>query len=265
MRKVLFLCLGVLALALVTSCAAWADDIVDPADLHIGTGAGTPCAQGCGADPNVISATGFDIFYNPNQNSSQSPIGDPFYLIVASAVYTGSNNSPTVNSTATMYAPYPNGATTTVSVGPAVNNGTMTSGDIYSFLGLGSQITNSFNFGNMVACDTGVGCTNGSLNGSNAPLFGQTITGYVITTFSIGTTNFGPQDLLDFTGTLPIGSYVAAIGINGIDPKTGKPEGWAVPFTESGIVATTPEPGSLLLLGAGLVGLAVFASRRLSA
>jgi hypothetical protein len=140
----------------------------------------------------------------------------------------------------------------------------MSSGDIYAFLGLGSQVTNSFNFGNMVACDIGVGCTNSSLDGSNAPPFGQTITGYVITTFSIGTTTFGPQDLLDFTGNLPIGSYVAAIGLNGINPKTGKPEGWAVPFTESGLVTTTPAPGSLLLLGAGLLGLAVVGARRLT-
>ena len=263
MRKVLLLSLGALALALVTGSAAVAD-ILDPADLHVGPGAGTACAKGCGADPNTISATSFDIFYNPNANSSQSLIGDPFYLIVASAVYSGSTNSPTLGSTATMYAPYPGGTTTTVSVGAGVNQGTMTSGDIYSFLGLGSQVTNSFNFGNMVACDTGSNqCPNGSIQGSAAPLFGQTITGYVITTFSIGTTQFGPQDLLDFTGTLPIGSYVAAIGVD----ATGA-EAWAVPFTESGIVTghvQTPEPSSLLLLGAGLLGLAVLASRRLTA
>jgi len=253
-----------LTLVFFSSSLALADDIVDPADIHVGPGANTPCATGCGADPNTISPTAFDIYYNPNVHSSQSPLGNPFFLIVASAVYSGSSNSPTVNSPATMYAPYPNGATSTVSVGSGVNNGTMTSGDIYTFLGMGSQVTNSFNFGNMVACDIGVGCTNGSLNGSSAPLFGQTITGYVITTFSIGTTTFGPQDLIDFTGNLPIGSYVAAIGINGIDPTTGKPEGWAVPFTGSGLV-TTPEPGSLLLLCAGLLGLAAVAGRRVTA
>lgn len=257
LKKVLLPILGLLFLALAFGGSASAQ-ISDPADLHVGPGAGTACATGCGSDPNTISSTNFDIYYNPNTHSSQSPIGDPFYLIVATAVYSGSSNSPTVGGTATMYSPYPGGTQTSVSVGPAVLQGEMTSGDIYTFLGLGSQVTNSFNFGNMVGCDTGLaGCPNSGLLGSGAPLFGQTITGYDITTFSIGTTVFAPQDLLDFTGNLPIGSFVAAIGVN-----AAAQEAWAVPFTESGLVTHTPEPSSFLMLGAGLLGLAVLASRR---
>jgi len=265
LKKVLLPVLGLLFVALACGGAAWAD-VSDPADLHVGTGAGTPCATGCGADPNTITSTAWDVFYNPNGN--QSAIGSPFYLIVATPVYTGSNNSPTVGGTATMYAPYSAfpGGSSSVTVDNLINWGTMTNSkpnDIYTFIGLGSSVTNSFNFGNMVSCDTGVGgCPNAGLQGSNAPLFGDTITGFDITTWTIETNTFAPHDLLDFTGNLPIGSYVAAIGCIG---AVGSQECWAVPFTESGDVTGTPsvpEPGSLTFLGAGLLGLALVAGRR---
>jgi PEP-CTERM motif-containing protein len=268
LRKVLLPVLGLLLLALAFGGNASAQ-LLDPADLHVGPGAGTLCATGCGADPNTISATGFDIYYNPNTNSSQLPIGDPFYLLIATPVYTGSTNSPTVGGTATMYATYPGGTQTTVSVGGAVSKGEMTSGDLYAFIGLGPFANNSFQFGNMVACDIGTtsgqnACPNASLGGSKAPLFGDNITGYDVFTFSIGTNTFAPNDLLDFTGNLPIGSYVAAIGVD-YTALGGKGEAWAVPFTESGIVTSTnvPEPSSFMLLGAGLLALAAFSGRRL--
>ena len=268
LRKVLFPILSLLFLALAFGGNASAQ-LLDPADLHVGTGAGTSCPLGCNGDPNTISATGFDIYYNPNTHSSQAPIGDPFYLIIASPIYTGSTNSPTVGGTATMYAPYPGGTTSTVSVGGQHDWGTMTSGDLYAFIGLGPFANNSFQFGNMLACDIGTtggnGCVNTSLQNGGAPLFGDTITGYDVTTWLIGTTLFAPNDLLDFTGSLPVGSYVAAIGVNPTAGSQGTPEAWAVPFTESGIVTTTnvPEPSSFLLLGAGLLALAALSGRRL--
>jgi hypothetical protein len=266
LRKVLVPTVGLLLLALAFGGNASAQ-LVDPADLHIGPGAGTSCATGCNGDPNTISATAFDIYYNPNTHSSQLPIGDPFYLIVASPIYTGSTNSPTVGGTATMYAPYPGGTTSTKSVGGQHDWGTMSSGDLYGFIGLGPFANNSFQFGNMLACDIGTtgsnGCANTSLQNGGAPLFGVNITGYDVTTWSIGTTAFAPNDLLDFTGNLPIGSYVAAIGVD-YSALGGKGEAWAVPFTESGIVTTNrvPEPSSLLMLGAGLLAMAIFAGRR---
>jgi hypothetical protein len=268
LRKVLLSISGFLLLALAFGGNASAQ-LLDPADLHVGPGAGTSCATGCGADPNTISATNFDIYYNPNTNSSQAPIGDPFYLIIATPIYTGSTNSPTVGGTATMYAPYPGGTTSTVSVGGQHDWGTMSSGDLYGFIGLGPFANNSFQFGNMVACDIGTtggnGCVNISLQNGGAPLFGDSITGYDVTTWLIGTTTFAPNDLLDFTGSLPIGSYVAAIGVNPTAGSQGTPEAWAVPFTESGIVTTTnvPEPSSFMLLGAGLLALAALSGRRL--
>src|SRR6516225_7987912 len=64
LKKVLLPVLGLLFVALACGGAAWAD-ISDPADLHVGTGAGTSCATGCGADPNTITSTAWDVFYNP--------------------------------------------------------------------------------------------------------------------------------------------------------------------------------------------------------
>jgi len=219
--------------------------------------------MGCAGDPNTISTTGFDVYYN-TQGKGNLPIGDPFLVIVATPVYTGSTNSPTVDGTATMYSPYPGGATTSVTINnqmtgtemTAANSGTVKT--IYDGAGISLSTNQSFSFGNMVGCDTGVGpCANSSLLGGGAPLFGDTITGFDITYWTINTTSFSPGDLLDFTGTLPIGSYVAAVGANGT-------EAWAVPFTESGLVTTTnvPEPSSSLMLGAGLLAMAILAGRR---
>lgn len=254
----------VLVLTLCVGTAAWAD-ILDPANLHVGTGAGTAGAQGLAGDPNTIgSGNVFDIYYN-TQGNGNLPIGNPFYLIFAVPVYTGSSLTNSVSGTSTMYSPYPGGTTSTVSVNGKTDWGKMTSGDIYTFLGLGSSVTNSFNFVNMSSCDTGVGgCPNGTLSGSGAPLSGKTITGYEIFTYNINTTNFAPGNLLNFTGSsMPLGTFVAAIGV---DPTTGQ-EAWAVPFTESGLTTLppppgVPEPASLVMLGSGLVAVAGAARRR---
>lgn len=265
MKKILIVSLVALSFGLLLGASAWAQ-IQDPANLHVGPGAGSACPMGgCpSTDPNTIGGAGWDVYYNTQGNGNLA-IGDPFYLIVATPIVNGSTvGTPSVNGSANLYAPFPGPITGTVTINGQNDWGAMSSGDIYTFLGLGSSITNSFSFTNMSACDTGGStCPNAALHGSAAPLSGDTISGFDITTWNIGTTTFAPGDLLDFTGSLPVGSYVAAIGV--VQGTNGtRTEGWAVPFTEAGLVTSTdvPEPSSLLLLGAGLLGLAVLSGRR---
>jgi hypothetical protein len=229
--------------------------------FHIGTGVGTACAIGCTGDPTVVSAGAFSLYFNPDPNSSQGPVGTPFYLIVATPIYSGSANNASMNSIADWYHPYPGPKTGTVIVDNKKNWGPMTSGDLYEFIGLGASVNNSYNFVNMRSCDIGTSqggdkCPNSSLQNNGAPLPGFTITGYMVLTWNIETTAFAPGDLLQFKGAMPKGSYISAAGVN-----SGTT--WAVPFTESGItvVTVTPEPGTLVSLSMGLAAIAVWLKR----
>src|SRR5437879_12920183 len=77
LKKVLVLVLGLVLVALVYGAPAWADGVVynDPANLHVGPGAGTACATGCAGDPNTISPTAFDIYYNSQGRSEERRVG----------------------------------------------------------------------------------------------------------------------------------------------------------------------------------------------
>ena len=60
MRKLLILGLALLSMFTWT---AWGQ-LIDPATLHIGSGAGAPCATGCAGDPNQITRKDFDVYQN---------------------------------------------------------------------------------------------------------------------------------------------------------------------------------------------------------
>jgi len=236
--------IGLLAFVAVIFLAGHSSPAWAISTLHVGTGVGTPCAIGCGGDPTIINGKSFSLYFNPNPSSSQGPIGDPFYLVVAVPVYSGAKSTDAnIGSTAQFYHPFPT-LSGTVIIDNKQFRGTLTSGDIYEFIGLGDTVNNSFNFNNMVGCLTGSNqCGNDKL-ADNALIPGKTITGFNIYTFDINTELFSPGDLLQFTSSLPIGTYVAAVGVDAGGTR------YSVPFTESGVV---PEPDTLVMLGLGLL------------
>ena len=207
--KKLSVILTVAVALLALAAPAKGDDIIfiDPATLHIGTGAGTPCAQGCGGDPNLIGGT-FSIF----QNSGGAPtLGTPLLLIVG--IPNASGPAPTITAI-TAYYPYPGSPTGAVTWGPASNGtfglaggsggfyGNFMSGSpqVYDFLGLQGPTDHSNNWVNW--------------SGAYAAFTGNTATSFGIYVFALST-DLPSNGLLDVTmGGVPAGSIAIAYGQN---------------------------------------------------
>jgi hypothetical protein len=243
-RKLPLWGLGLAVMALLTGVGARADSTV-----HIGVGSGTSCAQGCAGDPNLIgSGDVLDIF----QTSGGATIPAPQLLIL------GVPNDPTnlfaTNpiTGVTYVNPYPGGTSTAGSSPSFSFANDMTSGeDVYSFLGLSGNSSNSFT--NWSAADA-------NINGITASNFG-------IYELSLSGASLGPKGLINIlfaSGSLPLGTFAVAYG-------TGGGKTFDTPFTEAGLTANTtsgtsavPEPGTLLLVGTGLLAAAVGLRRRVS-
>lgn len=262
----------IVAIGGVLLCTAARADVIDPTTLHIGSGAGTPCATGgsnsCylyNNEVNPISSPVLDIYQN---QSSAGPLTNPVLLILAVPNQPAGLDMSGAITDVSLIAPYPGGTTTsgitshfgTADYGitpPGGANastgfaGTMTSGqDVYTLLGgdaAGAGSSNSFT--NYAAADSAV-------LGINATSFG-------IYVYELETGDFAGNDLLNVSlSGIPQGTFAVAFGEE--PANNGNITIYDTPFTESGLVTglipphphqTVPEPSTLALFGALLLAL----------
>jgi len=138
-----------------------------------------------------------------------------------------------------------------------VNSLTSSSADAYTLAGL-SGLNDSQNWTNWS------GAYDAILNPLTASFFG-------IFVYNLNNTLLDPQKLpvgFELSGDLPAGTYLFGAAQFAKYDKDGEFDGskwYGTAFTESGMTdGTVPEPGTIVLLGAGLFALGIFSRRRLN-
>ena len=216
--------LGALLILMSGFSSAWAG-----ATLHIGPGAGTPCATGCGGHPNLFTApaTKIDIY----QNAGGAPtLQQPVLLIMGVPIQWASHMPVMPITGVKAINPYPGGAQAlgtsdfalagTYGLIPPISDGyfgTMTAGqEVYSFLGLQEPTNNSNSFTNWA--------------GFIFDNLGWTVAGFDIHVFALDA-DLAAKGLIDIRlkNEMPKLTYLLAYG--------QAPDGttYSTPFTEAGL------------------------------
>jgi hypothetical protein len=249
-----------LLVAAVTACvllcsSAWAQNITDPATLHINGGTAFIFGNEVHAIGNTFTIT---------QNSGGAANLDPVLLIIGVVNTTSIPNHTAFNSSSITNVVFSSGATPTVTLGGTNVFGSgqtwssttgftgidMSSSDAYTLLNLGGKTNNSNSLGNWSAADSAV-------NGITATSFSLYVfqlsdSGNALPASSAIFVTFG-------SGTLATGDFAIAFG----QDSKGKP--FSTPFTESGLdngsnapPGPVPAPPSAILFGMGGFGIALF-------
>jgi hypothetical protein len=240
--------------------------LIDPATLHMGPGTNPGCTgnqqiTGCAGDPNVVTGNHVTIYQN---SGGASPLVQPQLLFFAVPNDTTDLLGATDPISGVTYTnPFPGGTVTAGTSGAiaagqfGINNrpagstfyyGNMTSGDIYSFLGLsGPGVDHSNNVANYTTLDGGLGITATEWGIYGFALSGQTLDANGVVDVLLG---LKP----------PTGTFAAAYGL---DAPAGGNKVYVTPFTEADVFSV-PEPSvlSLMSLGAGALALFGVARRR---
>lgn len=242
------------------------------ATLHVGAGAGTPCATGgCFVYGNEVNSLGagntLSIYENSAGKTVAATASKPLLLILAIPNQTTNYFASNPIANVTFYNPYPAAFDNNTGVagsafiptagiygltgpGPVDQSyfGSMTSSNIYTFLSLAEPTNNSNSFTNLKAAELAV-------NGTVATSFGIHVFAIKNNAAVAGDRILAGKGLANITfnsGALPAGTFAMAYGFKG-NFAAGNGTVFSTPFTQAGLtrVAEPPVLGLFVLALSG--------------